>query len=521
MIVRDIYSCETIEKIKNYTERDNFKGYTNDKEDLKIFPSETAKLQVIRDLSVFLSSASLKEEKLVLEIALQMWPNLIVKILHERVLTSTVAQTKTSCKRMFSKVTDTILAGTETEDDLAPYLWIICTHSPEKWTVELALLSFQQYFEGVKRVDILIWRKMLSSFPSELAHYIGKLVECEDKVDFDKNNKAEFNQFIKSIREFHLNDDMDFSHLDGIHRTHWPFQLRKLYLTSRLQKFPNTRWNDSTNKQTQALYYLHALYNEKSTEVNYLLEQLHKKLASQSELFSGITPIFEKFYGGFWSLTQENIKILESISLVKWMDTLTKQSYEGIGTARSIQTIEKLIKNDSNSTLLSEDLSEIGQLVSHMDNIKMPDKSDFKAGIHEWLKSFKTKIKGGRENSRLPLYVEAIAHVDFAVQLKLGYGLRSTQKLTILTALYEGFVKQSNLLAQIATGEGKTCIVLAVAICRGIFGEKTDVVTSSGILAQRDATLYKDIYSAFDVTVGEVTSENSEERRKAYLCTVV
>jgi preprotein translocase subunit SecA len=43
------------------------------------------------------------------------------------------------------------------------------------------------------------------------------------------------------------------------------------------------------------------------------------------------------------------------------------------------------------------------------------------------------------------------------------------------------------IIAQIATGEGKSTIVAILAAIKALQGEKVDVITSSEVLASRDA----------------------------------
>ena len=65
---------------------------------------------------------------------------------------------------------------------------------------------------------------------------------------------------------------------------------------------------------------------------------------------------------------------------------------------------------------------------------------------------------------------------------------------------------------QIATGEGKTTIISALAILLALTGKKIDVVTSSPVLAARDAKERESLYSLFGLTVAENSDKNQ------YIC---
>jgi preprotein translocase subunit SecA len=57
------------------------------------------------------------------------------------------------------------------------------------------------------------------------------------------------------------------------------------------------------------------------------------------------------------------------------------------------------------------------------------------------------------------------------------------------------------LLCQIATGEGKSTIVSVIATIKALQGYKVDVITSSLILAKRDAHEKDNFYQMFNLKV--------------------
>ncbi|KFB35144.1 AGAP011982-PA-like protein [Anopheles sinensis] len=105
-----------------------------------------------------------------------------------------------------------------------------------------------------------------------------------------------------------------------------------------------------------------------------------------------------------------------------------------------------------------------------------------------------------------------LAVIDRAIELKRGFKLRDTQKLAVLALL----ANDGSTLAQVSTGEGKSLIVVAASIMKALFGEKVDIVTSSSVLAKRDAENNSDIYSLFGITISHNCSEDIEKRRQAY-----
>jgi hypothetical protein len=84
-----------------------------------------------------------------------------------------------------------------------------------------------------------------------------------------------------------------------------------------------------------------------------------------------------------------------------------------------------------------------------------------------------------------------------AVFLAHGY----TPRLVQLLVLYTLYQANSGRLAEIATGEGKSLITAMFAILKTLDGKKVDIVTSSPLLAQRDAEEQTGLYALFNLTV--------------------
>ena len=97
------------------------------------------------------------------------------------------------------------------------------------------------------------------------------------------------------------------------------------------------------------------------------------------------------------------------------------------------------------------------------------------------------------------MLAEIIAVVSRGNQLSSTHQPRDTQLISLLVMLD---AKDKGRLAQIATGEGKSTIVAMLAAIKALQGQTVDVVSSSPILAYRDAEEKADFFSLFDLTVG-------------------
>jgi preprotein translocase subunit SecA len=96
--------------------------------------------------------------------------------------------------------------------------------------------------------------------------------------------------------------------------------------------------------------------------------------------------------------------------------------------------------------------------------------------------------------------------------------LRDTQKMAILCAVES----ETHVLEQVNTGEGKSFIIAAIATIRRKTGKRyVDIITSSPVLAQRDAAEMAELYQELGLTVADNCSEDLEARKKAYAADII
>ncbi|ETO31729.1 Helicase conserved domain containing protein [Reticulomyxa filosa] len=80
-----------------------------------------------------------------------------------------------------------------------------------------------------------------------------------------------------------------------------------------------------------------------------------------------------------------------------------------------------------------------------------------------------------------------------------GYGHPRLTQLLSLLVLYKS---EGGGLSEIATGEGKSLIIACLAIIKVLQGKYVDIVTSSDVLARRDAISSYNFYNLFGIRVG-------------------
>lgn len=120
--------------------------------------------------------------------------------------------------------------------------------------------------------------------------------------------------------------------------------------------------------------------------------------------------------------------------------------------------------------------------------------------IKKWADKIKSKGKDCFSQEK-NLLAEAISVVAQANKLVTKHTLRDTQIISTLLLLNSE--KNLGRLLQVSTGEGKSTIVSIFAILQALRGHKVDIITSSPILAERDAKEKASLYKMFDLSCAD------------------
>ena len=121
--------------------------------------------------------------------------------------------------------------------------------------------------------------------------------------------------------------------------------------------------------------------------------------------------------------------------------------------------------------------------------------------VQEWSSHYKSAQKGVSDQ---PIF-EVISVVQQAVFLhnpKQKFKPRTIQILSLLLLL-DASGRNLPRLAQIQTGEGKSVIIAMFAAIKALNGHRIDIVTTSPLLAKRDADNKQSFYQMLGLTVGE------------------
>ena len=178
--------------------------------------------------------------------------------------------------------------------------------------------------------------------------------------------------------------------------------------------------------------------------------------------------------------------------------------------------IWKLNKNNKNANI-----NEIKSIFIQIQNeYKFYENKYFSRETEEeYLRNRINKIMK-ENNGKYDFYVLVIPLLMKACKIKLGYEPRYIQIIALLFFLFKD--KNKGLIEQIYTGEGKTIIISFLAVIKALEGKKVDILTSSCVLAERDAKELKEFYNFFGLSVdyckSNIDKELSENKMENFEC---
>ena len=182
---------------------------------------------------------------------------------------------------------------------------------------------------------------------------------------------------------------------------------------------------------------------------------------------------------------------------------LTNKSDNILNTNQLIKSLTEL--NNNNEAIVQ--LTSEGYLEKQLELITNSFAKDSKilsqgSPIKEWnqvaIKKFGQELINNPEiaNNREHL-PEVIAVAIRANKIHTGHDLREVQILSLLILLASD---TKGRLAQIATGEGKSTTTAVLAAIKALQGQYVDVITSSQILAKRDAEERQGFFELFNLS---------------------
>ena len=174
--------------------------------------------------------------------------------------------------------------------------------------------------------------------------------------------------------------------------------------------------------------------------------------------------------------------------------------------------IEELFREIENINKNNNNLHKIKNIFIKIKNEYICKyKNDFfsKEKEREYFRTIIDNIYEKTSNNKFDFYISLIPILIKGCSLKFGYEPRDIQIIAILFFLFKDVNK--GLIEQIYTGEGKTVIISFLATIKALEGKKVDILTSSCVLAERDAKEMKEFYNLFGLSVDYCKTNNDIE----------
>ena len=171
------------------------------------------------------------------------------------------------------------------------------------------------------------------------------------------------------------------------------------------------------------------------------------------------------------------------------------------GKERDVQELFEIIKTQISKekySLLAETYESIQELYKSKISL-LQTEEEIKTNI-ENLKSVKN------ENITI-FYIQFISILIRVCEIKFHIKPRNIQIISLLLFILKE--KREGIIEQISTGEGKSLIITFLATIKAFLGNKVDILTSSPILAERDAKKMKDFYEIFGISVNYCGGKNN------------
>lgn len=378
------------------------------------------------------------------------------------------------------------------EDFVVPLTFMVLGLEQKHWIPELILIKTFKIF-GTSQ----IWRKnkwtqiLHQDKLRKVVWILLKKILTIDEINDEKIlTCSEFDKIIENLEYF---DDSICEIIETANLRYWSTITTDLYWNVQLDKLKN--FNTTADDKLKTIF--EDMNSKYGIITRKLLETLILRKMDISKL--DLLEFTSNFTNGKWHFSEEILPLLDTTPVNEWINKLHIY-FEVNKEERSVDNILSLIKNET-SQKLKERLSGVKDQITQ-------------------IKEYITKYKDKGEKALLQIAKSSIdsskllAIIAIVLKLKAKIELRDTQLVSILTMLHSN----AGVLMQISTGEGKTFIGVAFAILKGLLKEKVDIVTSSSILAKRDATneINRKVFDFFGISVDHNCYENPEMRKKAY-----
>lgn len=159
--------------------------------------------------------------------------------------------------------------------------------------------------------------------------------------------------------------------------------------------------------------------------------------------------------------------------------------------------VKELLDRANGESILERCIRKLDQMTNESNIYKLKPEE-----LKTWAQEFKQKDPSSINSIEAPAILELVSAISRAAQCVFGFGLRSTQLMALLIFIDSILNKMKGRLANISTGEGKSLITISTTIAQLLLkGGTVDILTSSEILAERDAEESEQMFGLFNINV--------------------
>ncbi|CAF1146824.1 unnamed protein product [Adineta steineri] len=264
---------------------------------------------------------------------------------------------------------------------------------------------------------------------------------------------------------------------------------------------------DERTKIIQYFEIIKTLYSEE--KMFQLIGVIQEKCKDKKIISQNVIDLLINMSNNEWLLNEDILNILRTTEINEWGKRIEDYMEKKRSIERDFRELINLMKEDRNSLnklindyLNSENiLSDLQALIS-----KRKEKIDFNKPVENWtiadIQEWAKKTRGNRLLLSKEAVQNTIVVVSQGINLFRKYYPRDTQILALWLFLNPDLNNTSmGCLAQISTGEGKSIIVAALAAIKALGCHRIDVMTSSNVLAIRDAKEFQSFFEMFGLQV--------------------
>ena len=351
-------------------------------------------------------------------------------------------------------------------------------------------------------------------------YYIDDNFE-EDRSKFperDVLSKDDARYIVEQMGKLQLKDEQ-WTLLSAQDISQWKEELGLIPATATLKRLP-VEWGDD-QRLREAAFYLNQLDTRHAKKVMehleicakahgfipacHTIDMLRTLSTQQSTIDNRLTLSLKGHWDKWKENDQEQIRKINEIKQIMEKDKLNSEFVQN-----KICKVKEL-HNDAQYEWQSHEGCSKACSTLHL---KIEDWDE--VHIKRFMKNFKKGIPQNPNKHKehllrnLPVLIPVI---NRGIKLTRKFTPRDTQWTSILLFL---LAENKGLLEQVSTGEGKSLITTIMATIKALYGNKVDIITSSYVLAERDAAENRDIYELFEVSAGHNCSNETGERNTSY-----